>query len=142
MTKVIEISNYRDILYKENLSNGDNIIFIVDNNRYDYQVCGSFLLNIGDDTKFRNYEIFKALNLDGVDFCSKAYGYEAGGGSFPSCKNNDYTALTSVVIALFKEIEKRIITNSFGITNIPGKRAPIDTQISIDIKTVVIKINL
>lgn len=142
MTKVIEISNYKYILYKENLSLGDKIIFIVNNNRYDYEVYGSFLFNTGSNTKLRNYEIFEALNLNGVDFCSKAYGYEAGGGTFPSCKNNDYTALTSVVIALFKEIEKRNITNSFGITNIPGKRAPIDTQISIDIKTVIIKINL
>ena len=141
MIKIIEISNY-SVLYKENLSLGDDIIFIVDNNRYDYQVRDSFLLNMIYDTKCHNDAIFEALNLDGVDFCSKAYGYKAGGGSFPSCKNNDYTALTSVVIALFKEIEKRNITNSFGITNIPGKRAPIDTQISIDIKTVIIKINL
>lgn len=57
-----------------------------------------------------NYEVFKRLGIkDYRSFCSQHYGYDAERGDWPECQENDYEALTRVVMALFKIIEGKEI---------------------------------
>lgn len=55
---------------------------------------------------FINSAIFNILKLNKITFCEKYYGYEDDGyGDWPQCEQDDFKALTRVVIALFKLIE-------------------------------------
>lgn len=51
-----------------------------------------------------NYAIFDVLDVDGKEFCEKAYGYKPYSGGFPECEEKDYPALTRVVKALFEAL--------------------------------------
>lgn len=53
-----------------------------------------------------NEAIFTRLNLNKHTFCDKHYGYRSEEGGWPECNPGDYEALTRVVKALFKIIEK------------------------------------
>jgi hypothetical protein len=72
-------------------------------NVYSYKVCHSFLSSI-DSGAGANSKIFNALGMDEdakVKFCNDAYGYPSGCGDFPTCKSDDYEALTNVVKHLY-----------------------------------------
>ena len=70
---------------------------------YSYKVCHGFLSSI-DSGLGNNSRIFNALGMDKaakVKFCNDAYGYPSDGGDFPTCKVDDYEALTNVVKHLY-----------------------------------------
>ena len=59
-----------------------------------YKVQGHYLLNTSwaDD-----YVIFNRLEVDANNFCSASYGYPANSGDRPTCKEQDYEALSRCV---------------------------------------------
>jgi hypothetical protein len=70
---------------------------------YSYKVCHGFLSSL-DSELGNNSKIFDALGMDEdakVKFCNDAYGYTSEGGDFPTCKRDDYEALTNVVKHLY-----------------------------------------
>lgn len=71
----------------------------------------TFLCPIGEE----NDIIFKELGINKRDFCKEHYGYDAPTGIWPSCENGDYAALTRVVKALFKIIEKESPAKKNGL---------------------------
>lgn len=77
----------------------------------EYTVYNDFLSTESDNSK-----IFKILGLDPKKFCTEHYGYEAYCGIWPQCKNEDYSALTRVVKALFEIIEKDLLPFKIGDT--------------------------
>lgn len=81
----------------------DRVIFTVDGKDYKYTVEDAWLSN----SDGRNDEIFDVLGLDANEFCSKAYGYPAEGGSWPECHDRDLDALNRAIKALREEIAKR-----------------------------------
>jgi len=131
----IHIGNYKSILIEQKivLSIGDTVVFTINDETLKYRVARQYL---NDLNNANNDAIFRKLSLDAKSFCTKYYGYPAQGGSpcWPESHNNDYTALTKVVIALFKEIEKR--TAPSWTTDVTIKQ-PLtkDDCISIKIKT-------
>ncbi len=69
-----------------------------------YQVTTNYLNNPSD----RNDKIFDILNIkDKYTFCSYHYGYQVSIGSWPEYKNDDFSAVTRLVKALFKIIEDK-----------------------------------
>lgn len=100
------ISNYRELLIKQKklVEYLQNIVFTYNGIIYNYEVRKSFLCCKNHTF---NSEIFNALGLNKEDFCTRYYCYESNIGDFPMCKDEDFAALTRVVIALFQEIESR-----------------------------------
>lgn len=97
------------------LSGGDIVVFQVENERgefvdFKYVVEETFLMikrNISDaspSVESCNDEIFRVLELDPYEFCSKYYGYTTYAGSWPYYKNYDYEAATNVVKSLYSVI--------------------------------------
>jgi hypothetical protein len=88
---------------------GDKIEFKVKTyDVYSYKVCTSFLSSL-DSELGNNSKIFNALGMDEdakVKFCNDAYGYPSEGGDFPTCKKDDYEALTNVVKHLYDACNK------------------------------------
>lgn len=81
------------------LSEGDYVIFDFGDKWLEYVVRHDFL-----NTEENNAEIFRWLNVDPFDFCYRYYGYYPDSGDWPTCKYNDYLALTDVVNGLFSKI--------------------------------------
>lgn len=98
----------RIIVKKEDLNQplekNDRVIFYYKGITVEYVVQDSFLVldNFG-----HNEKIFELLRINPINFTREHYGYEPRIGNWPSCKPEDYNALTRVVKALFKEIEKQ-----------------------------------
>lgn len=68
-------------------------------------IRSSYLSDIDNGS---NAYIFKQLNItDRQAFCSVAYGYAAEGGQCPECRDEDYSALTQLALALMCEYEKK-----------------------------------
>ena len=71
---------------------------------YSYKVHRRFLVSLDTKSGGENSKIFNALGMDNavkVKFCNDAYGYPSDGGDFPTCKLDDYEALTNVVKHLY-----------------------------------------
>lgn len=86
------------------LNIGDIVYFYVNDKQLKYSVQSNHLSNVH---RGNNDEIFLLLKLDKYVFCYTNYGYAHKGGDWPTCKQEDYRALTRVVIALYQEIEKK-----------------------------------
>ena len=82
----------------EQLKMGQEIIFTIKDKNYIYIV---YPKHLSIKNLEYNDQIFKDLKLDKYKFFSNCYGYEPGVGSWPESKNEDYFALTKVVVALF-----------------------------------------
>ncbi|MFA6354873.1 MAG: hypothetical protein WCW65_00395 [Candidatus Paceibacterota bacterium] len=106
LTKKFEfMAVYRslDKLEGKILDRGDFVVF----GDIRYQVLKNCLICYLNDKD--NDKIFWTLGIGSYKYevCTEHYGYEAGGshlipGQFPTCKENDYEALTRIAIALFK----------------------------------------
>ena len=83
----------------EQLKMGQEIIFTIKDKNYIYIVYPKHLAI--RNLEYHNDQIFKDLKLDKYKFFSNCYGYEPGVGSWSESKNEDYFALTKVVVALF-----------------------------------------
>lgn len=98
----------RTIAKKEDLNKplekNDRVVFYYKGIILEYTVADSFLAL---ERYGRNEKIFKLLNLSTYDFAKQHYGYTPGAGDWPTCKSEDYIALTRIVEALFDEIEKQ-----------------------------------
>jgi hypothetical protein len=76
-----------------------------------YNVEENFLMNernvlqASPPVKWCNDGIFRILELDPYEFCSKYYGYTTYAGGWPFYKNCDFEAVTNVVKALYTLIE-------------------------------------
>lgn len=71
-----------------------------------YGVTKRYLSNLHD--KYNNDKIFIILGIENVHtFCSNHYGYEATMGIWPEFKDDDFSAATRLVKALFKIIEDK-----------------------------------
>lgn len=72
---------------------------------YSYKVHRRFLVSLDSKSGGENSKIFNALGMEDnvakVKFCNDAYGYPSDGGDFPTCKLDDYEALTNVVKRLY-----------------------------------------
>ena len=82
----------------EQLKMGQEIIFTIKDKNYIYIV---YPKHLSIKNLEYNDQIFKDLKLDKYKFFSNCYGYEPGVGSWPESKNEDYFALTKVVVTLF-----------------------------------------
>ncbi len=80
----------------------DVIYFYINNRQLKYSVQSNYLSN---ELKTDNAEIFTILNINKSDFCRLYYGYNHGGGNWPTCRQRDFAALTRVVRALYQEIK-------------------------------------
>lgn len=85
--------NYDDVVY-----------FYVDDKQLKYYIQPNYLSNA---LKCDNAEIFSILGINKSDFCNTFYGYHNHGGDWPTCKLEDFAALTRVVQALYREIEHK-----------------------------------
>lgn len=85
----------------------------------EYKVRHRYLSNIAG----HNYQIFQDLHIDNPEeFCSKAYGYCAKECcSWPECLNDDYSALTRCVLAIYKIIESTPKKEQWYKITTPGK---------------------
>lgn len=130
----MEITNYNyKILYKNSLKIKDIIRFTYNQKIHTYEVKENYLHNY----KGRNDSIFIELELDKYLEATKAYGYPCGDGLWPEYNNQDYQALTRIVIFLFEEIEKRENPKAFtkSISNNSIKiKINIEPQIKIKLK--------
>jgi hypothetical protein len=101
------ITNLKKLTARGALRENDEVVFLVgdETELVRYEVRSRFLYNLSS----MNSRIFDFLNLDKGKFCSEAYGYESGGGGWPESKDEDYAALTRVVEALYRIIEKKPI---------------------------------
>ena len=82
------------------LQRGDIVIFPTLADPLVYEVWDSYL-NTDDDGR-NNDSIFDYFQLDCYDFCEIFYGYYPSRGTWPEVKNEDYEALTRVVLALLE----------------------------------------
>jgi len=78
---------------------GDIVIFGA-NEEIEYRVADTHLVNESGS----NSKIFKALDIERYEFCTKHYGYESNCGDWPECDYVDMAALTRVVRALYINI--------------------------------------
>jgi len=77
---------------------GDKVTFRVGDDSYEYIVRPSFL----SISNYANQKIFNVLGITNPEeFCANAYGYATEEGGFPTCKRDDYEALTNVVKHLY-----------------------------------------
>ncbi len=81
---------------------GDKVAFDIGVDTLDYRVRGIYLQCVSGS----NDKIFDSLGLDKNAFCSKAYGYECGGGLFPEYRQGDLQAVDRVIEALHEECRK------------------------------------
>ena len=97
--------NYKQILIeqKKELQSKDEVIFTTPKGNLFYTVYLNYL-GCGDR---ENAAIFNDLGLDKDSFSLKYYGYDSRGGDWPSSHDNDYKALTRLVIGLYEEIERQ-----------------------------------
>jgi SpoVK/Ycf46/Vps4 family AAA+-type ATPase len=87
------------------LAAGDKVFFpSKESGEQAYDVCEGHLNNPGHP----NDEVFDALRLDKTVVAKNAYGYEGGSGQWPPVHQNDFAALTRLVLLLFAVNEKRI----------------------------------
>jgi hypothetical protein len=88
------------------LQANDSVYFYINDQQLKYSVIYNHLSN---DFKCNNSEIFSILDIDRHAFCDYHYGYHNQGGDWPTCKPEDFAALTRVVKALYQEIESKKI---------------------------------
>lgn len=99
------ITNIND-LEKYGLSLGDTVIFNVNNKKLQYEVCSNHLTG----KLIINDRIFSELGIipfEKYEFASKIYGYKTSTGSWPSCREDDFEALTKLVKFLYTLIEAK-----------------------------------
>lgn len=84
------------------LKNGQEVIFIIKDKNYKYEVHKSFL----KEEDSHNDQIFIDLKIDQVKFAYSAYGYHPGNGYWPESNYGDFAALTRIVEALFPYCDK------------------------------------
>jgi hypothetical protein len=92
--------SYKALFGKE-LKYLDILIFNKDG-LHTYEVQPTFLQN--RDGRI-NGTIFYKLWVSAMEFCSEAYGYTAKGGDCPTCKDEDYAALTRLALKIFELCE-------------------------------------
>lgn len=136
------ITNIND-LQKYTLSLGDTVIFNIDNTRLQYEVCSDHLTG----KLIINDKVFSELGItpfEKYEFASKIYGYHTANGSWPSCRENDFKALTELVKCLYTIIEaknKHDGTTSFNIFETVQKHFSKETaEKSSDLKSSKLKI--
>ena len=83
------------------LSLNDTVYFYINGKQLKYYVKPDHLANA---LKYNNEEIFSILDIKKEDFCKSYYGYNPYGGDWPTCRYDDFTALTRVVKALYLKI--------------------------------------
>ena len=88
-------------LHGKTLEYGDTVIF----KDITYTVQKTFLSCSGCNDK-----IFQDLKISKFDIAEQAYGYCSFGGDWPECSKDDYSALTRLVIELYKIIEGKTST--------------------------------
>lgn len=98
------------------LQKDDVVVFRVENKQGElfhlkYNVEENFLMNernvlqASPSDKWGNDGIFRILELDPYEFCSKHYGYTTYAGGWPFYKNCDFEAITNTVKALYTLID-------------------------------------
>lgn len=95
------MATYRsfDELNGKTLKRYDKVVFKVTSTReLVYVVTFAFLIAEGSS---RNDRIFQELDLNGRLLAGHAYGYDLNRGLWPQSKNDDYEALTRLVLVLF-----------------------------------------
>lgn len=94
----VNVHNYKQIT---KLNSDDRIVFTPE---YIYGVGYDHICNKEGGS---NDAIFFYLCVEKISFCSEAYGYKAGSGCCPVCKDHDYPALLRLVNAIFNELIKQ-----------------------------------
>lgn len=89
------------------LKNRQEVIFIIKDKNYKYEVHESFL----KEEYSNNDQIFIDLKIDKIKFAYSAYGYNPSDGSWPTSNYEDFAALTRLVEALFPYCDKVIVDN-------------------------------
>lgn len=128
----ITSSNYR-ILHEKPLQYDDIVFFTYNNTTHKYEVRDSYLFNING----WNDAIFNDLRLIKEHVATEAYGYTCIKGDWPVCHDDDYAALTRLVIFLFEEIERKEHSETYtkSISSNPIKiKISIEPQIKIKLK--------
>ena len=93
-------------LKKYTLSLGDTVIFNINNNKLQYEVCSDHLKG----QLIINDRVFSELGItpfEKYEFASKIYGYQSSSGSWPSCREDDFKSLTELVKFLYMIIEAK-----------------------------------
>ena len=124
--------NYKT-LHKNSLGYGDIIRFMYNHKVYTYEVRKNYLHN----SKSHNDEIFNELELNTYSTTTKIYGYQSGDGVWPEYHDQDYQAITRLVIFLFEEIEKRENPKAFTKSTLSNPikiKIKIEPQIKIKLK--------
>lgn len=103
---IITNENYKDILPTLNeFDFEDKIIFTVNEEEFDYRSVSPRFLSYN---KFGSNDIiFRTLEIDPYDFCTKSYGSRPFGGTFPEVPDGDPRKLVQVTYDLFEECKKR-----------------------------------
>ena len=84
----------------------DIVSFYLRGTTYTYKVNDCFLHSMDSDN---NRQLFTDLGMTSQElqeFCTKCYGYEAGSGDWPTCRDNDYDALNRCIDKLFELCEE------------------------------------
>lgn len=104
------------------------VYFTIDGVTYAYQLESTYYNHPSGD----NNMIFELLGVNKYQFCSEAYGYEAGGGDWPVWKFGDKEAPIKIVKAIREEIAKYKSSNPKTKENAllaeAQRRYPIGTQ--------------
>lgn len=78
-----------------------------------YQVRSCYMWNMQDSY---NDRIFNKLGIENPkDFCKAYYGYPPNSGTWPEFRENDFSAATRVVKALFKVIENLNVVDNLNV---------------------------
>ena len=100
------ITNIKD-LERYTLYQYDHVEFNIDGKTMVYEVMSDHLMGIG----ISNNKIFEELGFSSIGqkqaYVSSIYGYQAVGGSWPTCKDGDYVGLTKLVKALYELVDKK-----------------------------------
>lgn len=103
---IINNENYYYVLPTlSQFNQDDKIIFTVGEIEFHYYPINSLFLNSSD--LGGNDAIFRILEIDPYDFCTKSYGSRPLGGIFPEVPDGDPRKLVQVTYDLFEECQKR-----------------------------------
>ena len=103
------ITCLKELEEKGKLEHNDIVEFNVKEEILEYRVQNNFLIY----KSYKNDKIFDILEIDKIDVAKKTYGYEIENefsrknSYWPYSKSSDYSALTRLVIELYKIIEKQ-----------------------------------
>ncbi len=108
----MKITNLKGLEDRRIVEVEDRVYFTVGEEHVEYKVDKWYLDCYSISNNF-NYKIFNLLKIDKLKLASEVYGYEASFGDWPSCKSDDYPALTRLVKELYKIIEEKYPTEVY-----------------------------